>query len=275
MKQITSLFDMQALVYPADAKVGFVPTMGYLHEGHLSLVEKAQDNCDLTVVSIYVNPSQFGANEDLSRYPRNLERDLELLEALGVDYVFIPSNEMMYPQPYLTWVEVSEYSELYCGKSRPGHFRGVATIVLKLLNLVRAHYMFMGEKDFQQLRILQKMLADLNHPCQIIACPIVREEDGLAKSSRNIYLSPEERIVARSLSETLLQIKAMVAAGYKDAAQLIKIAVANLENNGASVDYVEIIDSRNLNKQVQINEHSRMLMAAYVGKTRLIDNMLL
>ncbi|MDD3536264.1 MAG: pantoate--beta-alanine ligase [Candidatus Cloacimonetes bacterium] len=275
MKQITSLAEMQALVYPADAKIGFVPTMGYLHEGHLSLVERAKDNCDITVVSIYINPTQFGANEDLSSYPRDLERDLELLDSLGVDYVFIPTNEMMYPQPYLTWVNVDEYSELYCGQSRPGHFRGVATIVFKLLNLVRPHYMFMGEKDFQQLVILQKMLADLNHPCQIISCPIVREEDGLAKSSRNSYLSPEERIVARSLSQTLLQMKAMVAAGYKDATQLIKIAASNLENNGANVDYVELIDSRNLRKQTEIDDHSRMIMAAFVGKTRLIDNMLL
>lgn len=275
MKQITSLQEMQALQYPADAKIGFVPTMGYLHEGHLSLVERAKDNCDLTVVSIYVNPSQFGANEDLSRYPRDLERDLKLLDALSVDYVFIPTNDMMYPQPYLTWVNVDEYSQLYCGQSRPGHFRGVTTIVLKLLNLVRPHYMFMGEKDFQQLVILQKMQTDLNHPCQIISCPIIREEDGLAKSSRNTYLSPEERIVARSLSETLMQIKAMVAAGYKDTAQLIKIASSNLENNGANVDYVEIIDSRNLQRQAQIDSHSRMILAAFVGKTRLIDNMLL
>lgn len=273
MKVINDLQAMQDLVYPPLASIGFVPTMGYLHEGHLSLVKASRQACDVTVVSIFVNPTQFGPNEDLSSYPRDIERDLHLLEAEGADYVFFPTGDMMYPDGYKTWVEVDELSSILCGASRPGHFRGVCTVVLKLIGIVRPHRMFMGEKDFQQLSILRKMAEDLNLRIDIIGCPIVREADGLAKSSRNVYLDPSQRITALSLSQALLSARQMAAAGELSASSLIAKATELIANSGARVDYVSIVDARNLQAQESINDHSRMILAAYVGKTRLIDNM--
>ena len=172
--------------------IGFVPTMGYLHEGHLSLVKQSNKESDITIVSIYVNPSQFGANEDLDHYPRDLERDLEFLGQYDVDAVFLPTTEEMYPENYLTWINVDEISAMYCGASRPGHFKGVATIVSKLINIVKPLYIYMGEKDYQQIAVLKKMIQDLNYDCYIRPCPIVREKDGLAMSSRNVYLNETE-----------------------------------------------------------------------------------
>ena len=273
MKVINDLQAMQDLVYPPRASIGFVPTMGYLHEGHLSLVKASRQACDVTVVSIFVNPTQFGPNEDLSSYPRDIERDLHLLEAEGADYVFFPTGDMMYPDGYKTWVEVDELSSILCGASRPGHFRGVCTVVLKLIGIVRPHRMFMGEKDFQQLSILRKMAEDLNLRVDIIGCPIVREADGLAKSSRNVYLDPGQRITALSLSQALQHARQMAAAGELSAFSIIAKATELIANSGARVDYVSIVDARNLQAQESINDHSRMILAAYVGKTRLIDNM--
>ncbi|KAF5040607.1 Pantothenate synthetase [anaerobic digester metagenome] len=247
--------------------------MGYLHEGHLSLVKASKQACDVTVVSIFVNPTQFGPNEDLSSYPRDIERDLHLLEAEGAEYVFFPTGEMMYPKGYRSWVEVDELSSILCGASRPSHFRGVCTVVLKLINIVRPHRMFMGEKDFQQLSILRKMAEDLNLRIDIIGCPIVREADGLAKSSRNVYLDPSQRITSLSLSQALQHARQMVAAGELSASSIIAKATELIANSGARVDYVSIVDARNLQAQESINDHSRMILAAYVGKTRLIDNM--
>ena len=272
MKIINTLQEMQSISYPQGQSVGFVPTMGYLHEGHLSLVARSNQECDLTIVSIYVNPAQFGPNEDLSSYPRNLQRDLDLLSSFRVDYVFIPDDAMMYPKGYLTWVEVEQISNILCGASRPGHFKGVATIVLKLVNLVRPTRMYMGEKDFQQVKLLTKMAADLNLSLKIVPCPIVRESDGLALSSRNVYLSPEQRIQARSLNQAWKQAQASVQTGITSAAVLISDATQLLLNDGARLDYVKIVHCDTLEDQSLVTSESRMLIAAYIGNTRLIDN---
>jgi pantoate--beta-alanine ligase len=270
---IPNLFEMQELSYPAKATVGFVPTMGCLHEGHLSLVTASKENCDITIVSIFVNPAQFGPTEDLASYPRNLDRDLALLEAEGVDYVFFPTAEMMYPEGYRTWVEVQWMGDILCGASRPGHFKGVCTVVLKLINIVRPHFMFMGEKDFQQLSILRKMSLDLNLKLQIIGCPIIREADGLAKSSRNVYLDPQQRIQAGNIYKSLMLARSMVRDGRSRADAVILEVAKHLEAEGLKIDYVSIVDARDLQMQTELNEHSRMLIAVHVGKTRLIDNM--
>ncbi|MDD3577851.1 MAG: pantoate--beta-alanine ligase [Candidatus Cloacimonetes bacterium] len=273
MLQINSLQEMQEITYPTGSKIGFVPTMGYLHEGHLSLVDASRKECKITVVSIFINPAQFGPNEDLASYPRDLERDLNLLRERGVDYVFFPSSGQMYPDGYHSWVEVEALSNILCGASRPGHFRGVCTVVLKLINLVRPHRMYMGEKDYQQLTILRTMAVDLNLPLRIVGCPIVREPDGLAKSSRNVYLDQSQRQIARSLSEALQMAQSQARSGILDSAELIRQATEHLQSRGARVDYVSIVDSRTLMPHAQIDEYSRMLLAAYVGKTRLIDNL--
>lgn len=273
MLQINSLQEMQEITYPTGSKIGFVPTMGYLHEGHLSLVDASRKECKITVVSIFINPAQFGPNEDLASYPRDLERDLNLLRERGVDYVFFPSSGQMYPDGYHSWVEVEALSNILCGASRPGHFRGVCTVVLKLINLVRPHRMYMGEKDYQQLTILRTMAVDLNLPLRIVGCPIVREPDGLAKSSRNVYLDQSQRQIARSLSEALQMVQSQARSGILDSAELIRQATEHLQSRGARVDYISIVDSRTLMPHAQIDEYSRMLLAAYVGKTRLIDNL--
>ncbi len=275
MKLINTLAEMQALKHPEGLKIGFVPTMGYLHEGHLSLVDASKKDCDLTIVSIFVNPAQFGENEDLDSYPRDMERDLSLLKARGVDYVFFPDARMMYPNGYRTWVEVEGLSDILCGASRKGHFRGVCTVVLKLVNIVKPHYMYMGDKDYQQQSILRIMLKDLNLETTIVGCPIVREQDGLAKSSRNVYLDPNNRQIALCLYRALIQAQQEVRSGILVAETLAEHAAALIESTGARVDYVKIIDSRDLSFPNEVNEHSRMVIAAYVGKTRLIDNMLL
>lgn len=275
MQIISELAQILALKYPEGATIGFVPTMGYLHAGHLSLVKACKAQCDLTIVSIYVNPSQFGPNEDLAKYPRDTQRDLQLLQELEVDYVFLPTNEMIYPEGYATWVEVSGLSEVLCGAKRPGHFKGVCTIVLKLVNIVRPYYMYMGEKDYQQLTILQTMLKDLNHFTRIIPCPLIREEDGLALSSRNVYLSASERENALSLSKSLFKARQMVEAGEKDPAIITQMAKELIEAGGLKPDYVEIRDSRDLSPVKEIDSFSRLFLAAFAGKTRLIDNSLL
>jgi pantoate--beta-alanine ligase len=252
--------------------LGFVPTMGALHEGHLSLVRLSKSNCDLSTVSIYVNPSQFGPQEDFGRYPRNLERDLALLADNGADYVFLPDNEQMYPAGYKTWVEVEGLSSILCGNSRPGHFRGVATIVLKLVQIVKPDLMFMGMKDFQQVVVLETMLRDLNSDTQIFRCPIVRESDGLAMSSRNMYLSPEERAKALCLSQTLDMARQMVDAGTKRAEEVILAAEDKINAAGGRIDYIGLVNGSTLQPQDAIDQDTRMLLAVYIGNTRLIDN---
>lgn len=274
MKIVRSLAQIQAITLRAskDSKIGFVPTMGYLHRGHLSLVQKAKSECDIVVVSIFVNPAQFGPKEDLAKYPRDLDRDLAMLKDLGVDYVFVPDGKKMYPPPYKTWVEVKGLSDVLCGASRPGHFVGVATIVLKLVNLVNAHFMYMGEKDFQQIAVLKTMLNDLNHPCKIISCPIIRESDGLAMSSRNIYLSALERQNATCLSQAIKEGQRMYESGEKNSIIIINAMRDIILKAGLKPDYISCVDSNSLKAQRVLRDNSRIILAAFAGKTRLIDN---
>ena len=274
MKICKTIKEMQAEVSKRDRNktLGFAPTMGALHEGHLSLVRLSKSNCDLSAVSIYVNPSQFGPQEDFGRYPRNLERDLALLADNGADYVFLPDNEQMYPAGYKTWVEVEGLSSILCGNSRPGHFRGVATIVLKLVQIVKPDLMFMGMKDFQQVVVLETMLRDLNSDTQIFRCPIVRESDGLAMSSRNMYLSPEERAKALCLSQTLDMGRQMVASGKKRAEEVILAAEDKINAAGGRIDYISLVNGSTLQPEDVIDQDTRMLLAVYIGNTRLIDN---
>ncbi|MCK9308839.1 MAG: pantoate--beta-alanine ligase [Candidatus Cloacimonetes bacterium] len=274
MQLIQTLQEMQALSqnWQKDKTIGFVPTMGFLHEGHLSLVEASTLQCDTTIVSIFINPSQFGANEDLSSYPRNMERDLQLLSSYKVDYVFIPTAEDIYPQFYRTWVNVEGISEVLCGASRPGHFRGVATVVLKLVNLVNPDLMFMGEKDFQQVAVLKTMLSDLNLHCKIVPCPIIREADGLAMSSRNTYLSGETRQQALCLSKAIHKAKQLYSQGIRDIKILLQAASKIIVDNNAEIDYIQFVHPETL-LPVEIAEtDTRMILAVKVGKTRLIDN---
>jgi pantoate--beta-alanine ligase len=269
--------EMQALSqnWQKGLSIGFVPTMGFLHEGHLSLVQESNRMCDVTVVSIFVNPSQFGANEDLSSYPRNLERDLQLLSKHKVDYVFIPKAEDIYPPTYRTWVNVTGISEVLCGASRPGHFTGVATVVLKLVNIVKPGLMFMGEKDYQQVTVLKAMLKDLNVPTTIIPCPIMREADGLAMSSRNTYLKGEARQQALCLYKAILMAKQLYREGIRDTNMLCEAASEIIKTNKGEIDYIEFVDPETLAHVGYAEADTRMILAVKVGVTRLIDNSLI
>lgn len=253
-------------------KVGFVPTMGALHKGHLSLVERCHSESDLTVVSIYVNPTQFGPQEDLNHYPRNLEKDIDLLRNYHVDIVFTPDDVQMYPEGYCTWVQVEGLSDILCGASRPGHFRGVATIVLKLMHIVNPKLMFMGMKDYQQIIVLEKMIEDLNLETKIVRCPIVREPDGLAMSSRNSYLTPDERQRATCLIKALKNAQQMVNEGYLDSSILISEAENIIKQSDGRIDYIKIVDGSTLQELPEVRSGSRMMLAVYIGNTRLIDN---
>ncbi len=255
-----------------DLKVGFVPTMGALHRGHLSLVERCAAETDLSVVSIYVNPTQFGPKEDLGKYPRDLERDLELLDRHSTDLVFLPDDAQMYPPGFRTWVEVEGLSDILCGASRPGHFKGVATVVLKLTQIVKPELMFMGLKDFQQLVVLERMLQDLNSETRIARCPIIREEDGLALSSRNVFLDPEERIRARCLSQAWQEARNLVAQGCLDSRELLAAVERILLDAEGRIDYIKIVDSSTLTEVDSVDANSRILLAVFIGTTRLIDN---
>ena len=252
--------------------IGFVPTMGYLHKGHLSLVQKAKEISDIVIVSIYVNPAQFSQGEDLSRYPRNIDHDLTLLKNLHTDYVFIPQEDKMYDPDHKTWVHVTELEDKLCGKSRKDHFRGVATIVLKLLNIVSTDLMFMGEKDYQQVVILEKMISDLDLPVKIIRCPTIREEDGLAMSSRNSYLSPEIRINATSLYQSLNHAKDMFHKGIPEVKEVIREMRIIIESKGGKIDYIEAFDSKILQQIDHLSKGSRIALAVFFDGTRLIDN---
>jgi pantoate--beta-alanine ligase len=253
-------------------KVGFVPTMGALHKGHLSLVERCHSESDLTVVSIYVNPAQFGPQEDLNHYPRNLEKDIDLLRNYHVDIVFTPDDVQMYPEGYCTWVQVEGLSDILCGASRPGHFRGVATIVLKLMHIVNPKLMFMGMKDYQQIIVLEKMIEDLNLETKIVRCPIVREPDGLAMSSRNSYLTPDERQRATCLIKALKNAQQMVNEGHLDSSILISEAENIIKQSDGRIDYIKIVDGSTLQELPEVRSGSRMMLAVYIGNTRLIDN---
>ncbi|MGH9617151.1 MAG: pantoate--beta-alanine ligase [Acidobacteriaceae bacterium] len=256
--------------------VGFVPTMGALHGGHLSLVRAARQRCDIVVASIFVNPTQFAPNEDFSRYPRTLEQDCRMLEIEGVDVVFTPTAEEMYPSSASTFVEVQGIGERLDGVSRPGHFRAVATIVAKLFHIVQPEAAFFGQKDAAQLAVLRAMVRDLNFPIDVVVCPTVREPDGLAMSSRNRYLSPDERRQALSLSRALLAAETLAKRGERDAANLLQKMRAILQAESAvRVDYVAIIDPDKLLPVEDVAEGALLAVAAYIGGTRLIDNILL
>lgn len=258
-----------------EGTLGFVPTMGYLHEGHLSLVKQSVKENPNTIVSIFVNPSQFGQNEDLDTYPRDLERDVALLKECGVEYVFNPNAQTIYPSGFDTWVVPEKLASVLCGKSRPGHFRGVATVVLKLLNITNPDHMYMGIKDYQQLRILKQMARDLHLDCDIVACPIVREADGLAMSSRNSYLNPDERKRALSLYHGLLKARDLYGQGERDCGQIIKTIKSIIQESGGRIDYIECVDPLTLQSISEAKDDTRMMLAVYFGKTRLIDNMAL
>jgi len=256
--------------------LGLVPTMGALHEGHLSLVRAARAKSAAVVVSIFVNPTQFGPKEDFSKYPRNLDRDCDLLEREGVDLVFAPSVDEMYPKAGVTWVEVESLSDRLCGKSRPGHFRGVTTVVAKLFHIVEPDMAFFGQKDAAQVAIIRRMVRDLDFPVRIEVCPIVREADGLALSSRNAYLSPEERKSGLVLYRSLMTVKKLFDGGERDSARLIAMAQKEFADGATMrLDYFQIVDPDTLESQPVINRPVLVAVAGLAGKTRLIDNILL
>jgi len=260
----------------AGKTLGFVPTMGALHEGHLSLVRISKASCDVTAVSIFVNPLQFGPSEDLAKYPRTLERDSDLLAGLGVDLLFVPSVGEMYSAGAKTHVLVEELSNKLDGASRPGHFRGVATVVAKLFEIVRPDFAFFGQKDAAQVAVLRKMVDDLNLDVQLVVCPIVREPDGLAMSSRNAYLTPEQRQQALVLHRALMKVQAAANAGERDAAKLMEIGKQVVAAEpGARLDYFAIVDPDTLDPIADISHGALAAVSAYVGTTRLIDNILL
>lgn len=253
--------------------VGFVPTMGYLHEGHKSLIARAVKENDKVVVSVFVNPIQFGPKEDLASYPRDLERDRSLCEATGADLIFHPEDTEMYDEDFCTYVNMGGLTEGLCGKTRPTHFKGVCTVVSKLFNIVKPDRAYFGQKDAQQLAVIKRMVRDMNYDIEIIGCPIIREEDGLAKSSRNQYLSKEERKAAVILSRSLNEAKALVEAGERDVATLIHSIRAKLETEPlARIDYTEIVALDGLKKIEKITEPVLVAIAVYIGNTRLIDN---
>ena len=253
--------------------IGLVPTMGALHAGHEKLIETARRECDSLVVSIFVNPLQFGPSEDYARYPRTLPEDLEICRQHAVDFVFAPANDEMYRTPQLTFVDVTRVSEHLCGKFRPGHFRAVATVVMKLFNIVRPDYAFFGEKDMQQLAVIRRMVADLNFPVRIVGVPTVRESDGLALSSRNKYLKPEERKAAPVLYGALQNAASRIASGEHDGAKVRQEALDQLAASPLiRVDYFEIVDPLELQPVTDIRGPVRIAGAIWLGTTRLIDN---
>jgi len=259
----------------AGKRLALVPTMGFLHEGHLSLMREGGKRAEVVGASIFVNPTQFGPNEDLSRYPRDLEGDLEKCGSAGVQLVYAPLPADVYPEGFQTFVQVEKLELGLCGGKRPGHFRGVATVVAKLFNIFRPDVALFGEKDFQQLRVLQRLALDLNFGIEVVGMPIVREPDGLALSSRNSYLSAEERRRALALSMGLFAARTLFEGGERDASRLRERVRAVLAGAGAREDYVELVDSTSLDPLERVDRAARLLVAAFVGKTRLIDNLAL
>ncbi len=270
---VKTISQMMQISTKLKGTIGFVPTMGYLHRGHLSLVETAKKNADIVIVSIFVNPTQFSPNEDLSQYPRDIDSDIKLLSELDVDYIFFPQESEMYPDGYKTWVNVDKITQVLCGKSRPTHFKGVTTIVAKLMNIVDPDLMYMGEKDFQQLVVLRQMAKDLNFKTEIIGCPIIREEDGLAMSSRNKYLSPAGRKNALCLHKVLLLAKKRFRQNITNSSKIITEMADLIENMEGVIDYIEVVDPDTLEHITELKKGCRILLAVIIENTRLIDNM--
>ncbi|WP_294467794.1 pantoate--beta-alanine ligase [uncultured Ruminococcus sp.] len=256
--------------------VGFVPTMGYLHEGHKSLMQAARANNDKVVVSVFVNPMQFGPNEDLESYPRDFEKDSALCESVGVDLIFHPEPEEMYADGFCSYVDMNGLTTELCGKSRPIHFRGVQTVVLKLFNIVKPDRAYFGQKDAQQLAVIKRMVKDLNVDTEIVGCPIVREADGLAKSSRNTYLNPDERKAALILSRSLKLGRKLIENGETDAKAVIKAITDSINTEPfAKIDYVDVVDFDTITPVDRIGKSVLVAIAVYIGKTRLIDNFII
>jgi pantoate--beta-alanine ligase len=258
------------------APIGLVPTMGYLHEGHLSLVRRARSECTSVIVTIFVNPTQFGPSEDLDKYPRDVPADLNLLELSGADLVWVPTADILYPRDYQTWVIVENVTKTLEGAYRPGHFRGVTTIVAKLFNVVQPHNAYFGQKDAQQAAVIRRMVEDLNIQLDVIVCPTVREHDGLAMSSRNVYLKPEEREAAPVLSQALSEARAAYLEGERDAASLVHLVREKIEAEPlAKLQYVSCADPNSLEELEGPVDSALISVAAIFGNTRLIDNIVL
>ncbi len=276
MMIVSTLDELRSARLLLDGKLGLVPTMGYLHEGHISLARRAKAECDYVAVSIFVNPTQFGPNEDLAKYPRDLDRDLHLLEDAGVDLVWTPTPEVMYPPGFQTWVEVEEMTRPLEGAQRPGHFRGVTTVVTKLFNAVQPTKAYFGQKDAQQAAVIRRMTEDLNFPIEIVVCPIVREPDGLAMSSRNVYLDADQRKAATVLYRSLSAAKDEYEKGERDAEKLrrnMKEVIAS--EPLAQMQYVSCADYDTLQELEKVTGKTLLSMAVFFGKTRLIDNFVL
>jgi len=278
MRIIETVKEMQGVAdeLRKDRKIGLVPTMGYLHEGHIALVKKAREISDVVAVSIFVNPTQFGPSEDLARYPRDFERDRGLLEREKTDIIFFPDVKEMYPERYSTYIQVRELENHLCGKTRTGHFIGVATVVSKLFNIVKPHFAVFGQKDYQQLKIIERMVRDLNMDLKVVPYPTVREPDGLAMSSRNTYLSPAEREKALLIYASMKKVEALFKAGQRDVSVLreeVKQVLSSEE--GVQIEYITISDAETLVEIDRIENKAVLAIACRVGKTRLIDNTIL
>lgn len=256
--------------------IGFVPTMGYLHKGHLSLARQAKRDCDVSMMSIFVNPIQFSPKEDFKQYPRNLKGDKILAQSAGVDFIFYPTDKAMYPENFLTYVNVNKITDTLCGASRPGHFRGVATVVTKLFNIIQPDIAYFGQKDAQQAQVIKKMVQDLNFPLRIKVMPIVRETDGLAMSSRNRYLNPKERTGALILSWALNKAKRMIKNGVKDSCKIISVMRKIINNtDSARIEYISVVDADTLEPQKYVRRKTLIALAVWIGRTRLIDNIII
>lgn len=279
MLTITSASELTALsrqARRAGQRVGFVPTMGALHQGHISLVRAARSRCDVVIASIFVNPTQFGPNEDFASYPRNLEKDSAILASQKTDYLFVPAVEEIYPSGASTWISVEGLCDRLDGRSRPGHFRGVATVVAKLFNIAQPHMAFFGQKDAAQAAVIRKMVRDLWFDVEISVCPIVREPNGLAMSSRNAYLSPEERQQATVLSRSLMRVEALFGKGQHDASRLAEAGKQVMaEEPSVRLDYYEVVNPNTLDPVSDTSRGALVAVAAFVGSTRLIDNVVL
>lgn len=271
MELIKTISAMKNVRADLKGSIGFIPTMGAIHQGHLSLVDEAKKN-DFLIASIFVNPTQFGENEDLESYPQNIKKDLEKFADYNVDYVFLPTSKQMYPDGFKSWVTVDKITNILCGESRPNHFRGVTTIVNKLINIVKPDYMYMGLKDFQQIVVIETMIKELNIDTKIVRCPIIREDSGLAMSSRNAYLDSKEKEQATSLYKSLMYAKQTSKIGDKSS-EIIEEIKQRIVSKSGRIDYVKIVDTNSLYDTKIIDKDSHIVLAVFWGNTRLIDNM--